>query len=503
MTKTQKTISFSIPKEVRGIVIMLQNAGFEAYLVGGCVRDILLGLTPKDYDVTTNATPEQIISLFPKTFYENSYGTVGVVTCGEELGIPCVNETVKIVEVTPYRLESEYSDNRHPDSVTWSQKIEDDLKRRDFTCNAIAYNPVTCEIIDPYLGEDDIKNKLIKAVGDPDIRFGEDALRLMRAVRLACQLDFDIESVTRESIDKNSMLLRTISRERVRDEFVKLIMTDFPMRGLVLMKELGLLEYVVPELLKGIGVEQNQAHRFDVWEHNLRTLQHSADKKWPLHVRLSAIFHDISKPETRRFSREKRDYTFYGHDVVGGRVTREIMERLRFPKDLIEKVSMFVRWHMFFSDTEQITISAVRRLIANVGKDNIWELINLRICDRIGTGRPKEEPYRLRMYESMVEQALQDPITLKMLKTDGKRLMSVTHETPGPKIGYVLHALFDEVLENPEKNTEAYLDERAAFLVKLSLDELKTLGHAGKQEMEEKNKEKVREIRKQFKVKGE
>jgi hypothetical protein len=179
------------------------------------------------------------------------------------------------------------------------------------------------------------------------------------------------------------------------------------------------------------------------------------------------------------------------------------MERLRFPKDLIEKVSMFVRWHMFFSDTEQITISAVRRLIANVGKDNIWELINLRICDRIGTGRPKEEPYRLRMYESMVEQALQDPITLKMLKTDGKRLMSVTHETPGPKIGYVLHALFDEVLENPEKNTEAYLDERAAFLVKLSLDELKTLGHAGKQEMEEKNKEKVREIRKQFKVKGE
>ena len=179
----------------------------------------------------------------------------------------------------------------------------------------------------------------------------------------------------------------------------------------------------------------------------------------------------------------------------------EIMERLKFPKDLIEKVSMFVRWHMFFSDTEQITISAVRRLITNVGKENIWDLIDLRICDRIGTGRPKEEPYRLRMYESMVEQALQDPISLKMLKTDGKRIMDVTQETPGPKIGYVLHALFDEVLEDPEKNKEEYLDNRSKELIKLSVNELKALGEAGKDEMDEKNKEQVKKIRQQFKVK--
>jgi putative nucleotidyltransferase with HDIG domain len=315
------------------------------------------------------------------------------------------------------------------------------------------------------------------------------------------QLDFDLHPVTRESIEKNAHLLNNVSRERVRDEFVKLILSDFPMRGLILMKETGLLQYVVPELERGIGIEQNQAHTFDVWEHNLRTLQHSADKKWPLHVRLSAIFHDVSKPETRRFSKEKHDYTFYGHDVVGGRVTREILERLRFPKEMIEKVSMFVRWHMFFSDTEQITLSAVRRLITNVGKDNIWDLIDLRICDRVGTGRPKEEPYRLRMYQSMVEQALKDPISLKMLKTDGKRIMDVTQETPGPKIGHVLHALFDEVLENPEKNTEEYLDTRAKELMKLSIDDLKVLGKAGKEEMEEKNKELVKEIRKQFKVK--
>lgn len=501
MSQIQPIIDSAVPKEVMMVIAVLQGASHEAYMVGGCVRDLLMGITPKDYDVTTTATPEEIIALFPKTFYENSYGTVGVVTCGEDVGTLCSSETVKIVEVTPYRIESAYTDNRHPESVTWSKNIEDDLKRRDFTINAIAYNPVTREIVDLFNGQEDIENKRICAVGNPDIRFSEDALRLMRAIRFSSQLDFDIETVTRESIIRNAGLLQNISRERVRDEFVKLIMTDFPMRGLVFMKETGILEYVIPELLRGVGVSQNQAHSFDVWEHNLRTLQHAADKKWPLHVRLAAIFHDISKPETRRFSREKRDYTFYGHDVVGGRVTREIMERLKFSKDMVEKVSMFVRWHMFFSDTEQITLSAVRRLITNVGKENIWDLIDLRICDRIGTGRPKEEPYRFRMYQSMVEQALQDPVTLKMLKTDGKRIMNVTQETPGPKIGYILHALFDEVLENPEKNTEEYLDVKSKELNYLSLEELRTLAEKGKGEMEQKNQEQIRTIRKQFKVK--
>ena len=491
-----------VPKEAMMVLAVLQNAEFEAFLVGGCVRDLIMGNKPKDFDITTNATPEQIIALFPKTFYENTYGTVGVVTCGEDLGTVCSDETLKIIEVTPYRLETTYSDNRHPDEVMWSKDLMDDLKRRDFTCNAMAYNPITGELVDPYKGQDDIKDKVIRAVGAPDQRFNEDALRLMRAVRFVCQLDFDLDSVTRESIERNAHLLNNISRERVRDEFIKLVMTDFPMRGLILMKETGLLRHVVPELERGIGVIQNQAHMFDVWEHNLRTLQHAADKKWPLHVRLSAIFHDISKPETKRFSKEKNVITFYGHDVVGGRVTREIMERLKFPKELTDRVSMFVRWHMFFSDTEQISISAVRRLITNVGKENIWDLIDLRICDRVGTGRPKEEPYRLRMYQSMVEQALKDPISLKMLKTDGKRIMDVTQETPGPKIGYVLHALFDEVLENPEKNTEEYLDGRAKELMKLSVEELKALGEAGKEEMEQKNEEQVKEIRKQFKVKA-
>lgn len=501
MSQIQFDDEITIPKEVMMVLAVLQGANYEAFLVGGCVRDLLMGEKPKDYDITTTATPQEIIALFPKTFYENTFGTVGVVTCGDDLGSQCSDESVKIVEVTPYRLEGDYSDNRHPDSVSWSKNIEDDLKRRDFTVNAIAYNPISGEMIDPFHGKQDIIDKIIRAVGFPDQRFEEDALRLMRAIRFISQLDFDIDPGTRASIERNAKLLINVSRERVRDEFIKLVMTKYPMRGLVFLKETGLLQYIVPELERGIGVMQNQAHRFDVWEHNLRTLQHAADKNWPLHVRLSAIFHDISKPETRRFSKEKRDYTFYGHDVVGGRVTREIMERLKFPNEMVEKVSMFVRWHMFFSDTEQITLSAVRRLITNVGKENIWDLINLRICDRIGTGRPKEEPYRLRMYESMVEQALKDPISLKMLKIDGKRIMDVTQETAGPKIGYILHALFDEVLENPGKNTVEYLEDRAKELSKMDIGKLQALGKAGKDEMGTKNEEMVKEIRRHFKVK--
>ena len=199
------------------VLAVLQNASFEAFLVGGCVRDLLMGIKPKDFDITTNATPEQIIALFPKTFYENTYGTVGVVTCGEENLPVCSDESVKIVEVTPYRLETTYSDNRHPDEVLWSKDINDDLKRRDFTCNAMAYNPVTGELIDPFEGQSDIEKGVIRAVGAPDVRFNEDALRLMRAIRLMSQLDFDIHTVTRESLEKNTHLLNNISRERVRD----------------------------------------------------------------------------------------------------------------------------------------------------------------------------------------------------------------------------------------------------------------------------------------------
>ncbi len=472
---------------------MLENAGFEAFLVGGSVRDLLLGKVPRDWDVTTNANPEQIIAIFPKTFYENTFGTVGVVNEDTE------DEKLKVIEVTPYRVEGRYTDNRHPDTVHFSQKIEDDLKRRDFTINALAYSPSQNKTIDLFGGKQDLENKVIRTVGEPTERFTEDGLRILRAVRFHAELGFVIDPNTEKSILENAHLLKNISGERIRDEFSKIIMSSHPMDGLMMMKKLRLLPYTVPELEKAVGVEQNQAHAYDVWEHLLRSVQHAADKEYPLEVRLSALFHDISKPESRRWDPQggggKGQWTFYGHEVLGARATKKILTNLRYPTKIIEKVVTMVRWHMFFSDTEQITLSAVRRMIANVGRENIWDLMNLRICDRIGTGRPKEDPYRLRKYHAMIEEALRDPISVGMLRIDGKRIMDVTRITPGPKVGFTLHALLEEVLEDPTKNTEEYLENRAKELVLLPEKELQELGEKGKQSKEEADEEEIKKIR--------
>ncbi len=485
----------NIPENIGAISESLEKAGFEAYLVGGCVRDVLAGRKPKDWDFTTNARPEDIIKIFPKTFYENEYGTVGVVNENTE------DESLKVVEITPYRIEGKYSDYRRPDSVVFSKKLEDDLKRRDFTINAIAYDITKGQIVDPYNGQKDIKDKVIRAVGNPEERFAEDALRVLRAIRLATELGFIINGETEKALENNVKNLGKIAQERIRDEFIKLIMSPNPMVGIVLANRLGILKYVSPETEAGINVKQNGDHIYDVWEHNLRALQHSADREWPLHVRLSALFHDVSKPETRRWSDEKKDYTFYGHDVVGSRVTKKILERMRFPREIVDVVSKLVRYHLFFSDVDKITLSAVRRIVKNVGPEHVWDLMKLRACDRIGMGRPKETPYRLRKYESMIEEAMRAPISVAMLKIDGKRIMEVTHETPGPKIGYVLHALLEEVLDEPERNTTEYLEKRSIEMIKLSIEELKKLGEEGKAKKEKEESKEVSEIRKKHWVK--
>ncbi len=487
--------NFTIPIEVSRVTQTLEKAGFEAFLVGGCVRDLILNKKPKDWDVTTNATPEQILALFPHTFYENTFGTVGVVS--DET----VDDTLKTIEVTPYRVESEYSDNRRPDTVTFSQNLTDDLKRRDFTINALAYSVSKGQLTDVFNGQTDITSQTIQTVGDAADRLTEDALRIMRAVRFHVELGFILSRETEEAILEHGHLLQNISRERIRDEFTKIIMSPRPMDGLLMLKKLNILQYIVPELEKTIGVEQNRAHSYDVWEHLLRSVQAAADKNWPLDIRLTALFHDISKPETRRWGNEQNTWTFYGHEVVGSRVTRKILNDLRYPNKLIDKVVTMVRWHMFFSDTEQISLSAVRRMIVNVGKENIWDLMNVRICDRVGTGRPKEDPYRLRKYHAMIEEALRDPITVGMLKIDGKRLIEVTRGTPGPKIGHTLHALLEEVLEDPTKNTAEYLENRSVELYNMEEGELKKLGEQGKQLKEEVDQQEISKIRKGHKVK--
>jgi len=484
-----------IPVEVSHVTSTLENSGFEAYLVGGCVRDLILNRTPKDWDITTNANPEQIQGIFEHTFYENSFGTVGIVS-DETL-----NETLKTIEVTPYRIESVYSDNRHPDTVTFSDKLEDDLKRRDFTVNALAYNVSSETLVDLYEGQEDLKNKVIKTVGNSEDRFNEDALRILRAVRFATELDFSIEKNTNESIIKFANKLENISQERIRDEFVKIIMSKNPMNGIILAQKLGLLKYIIPELEMGIGETQKGAHIYTIWEHNLRALQHSADKEMDLHLRLAALLHDIAKPHTKRFNKEKQENTFYGHDVVGERVSREIIERLKFSGKMIEIVPKLVRNHLFFSDIDQITMSAVRRIIASVGPENVWDLMKLRTCDRIGMGRPKEKPYRLRKYMSMIEEAMKDPVSVKMLKIDGNRIMEIISERPGPKIGLVLNALMEEVLDDPKLNTVEYLESKTLELIKLSESELKKLSKKGEKKQKELEEKELKEIRARHHVK--
>jgi tRNA nucleotidyltransferase (CCA-adding enzyme) len=256
-----------------------------------------------------------------------------------------------------------------------------------------------------------------------------------------------------------------------------------------------LLTYVIPELENSIGIEQNKAHAFDVWTHLLKTVQHSADKKYSLHVRLAALLHDIAKPITRRWDENTKQWTFYGHEVVGSRVTKKILENLKFSRETIDKVVNLVRWHMFFSDTEKISLSAVRRLVANVGKENVWELTDLRGCDRIGTGRPKENPYRLRKYKAMIEEVMRDPISVSMLKIDGKKIMEIINISPGPKIGNILNSLLEEVLENPSLNTEEYLNNRTVELSKMSDKELKELGDKGKTKKGIEEEKEIKEIR--------
>jgi len=483
-----------IPKEVSKVADTLEDAGFEAYLVGGCVRDLMLEREPKDWDITTNATPDQIQALFPETYCNNDFGTVGVVNEDVE------DLRLKVVEVTPYRKESEYSDKRRPDSVSFGVSLEEDLERRDFTVNAIAFRAKNATLVDLFDGEGDIRKKRLKTVLEADKRFTEDALRMMRAVRLSAELNFAIESETMASIAKNSALLEHISTERIRDEFLRIIDSANPMLGIAMLEKLGLIDYVLPEIKESIGCEQGGIHAYDVYEHLLRSVQAAADKGYSTEMRLAALLHDIAKPATRREGGRTKKYTFFGHEVVGARMTAKIMKRLKMPKEIAEKVEMMVRWHMFFADPDLITLAAVRRTIVRVGEENIEDLLNLRICDRVGTGRPKEQPFRFRKYKAMVDQARRDPVSVKMLKTDGEKIMKQTREKPGRKLGFILHALLEEVLEDPARNTEEYLDAKVAELIKLDETELKKLGEAGKERQKEEEEAAIKEIERSHKV---
>lgn len=488
----------TIPSEVQSVLTALHEAGFEAWAVGGCVRDLLLKKTPKDWDVTTNATPEEIQKIFPKHFYNNRFGTVTVLTGAGE---PTLHE----IEVTTYRVDAGYTDQRHPDSVKFTASLEEDLARRDFTINAIAMAERNSkleirnkdavvidgmQIIDPFGGLKDLDKKIIRAVGDAGKRFAEDALRLMRAVRFAAQLGFTIEKETLVAVKDKASAITAVSQERIRDELVKIVESTRPEMGFVMLQETGLLKHILPELEEGVGVGQNKHHIYTVFEHNVKSLQFAADFGYPLHVRLATLFHDVGKPRTKRLQGD--DYTFYAHEIVGARMTENIMKRLAFSHEMVKQVSHLVRQHMFYYDVDHITEAGVRRLLKRVGPEHFSDLLKLRMAERKGSGVPKARPYRLRHLEFMAEKVSKQAISVGQLKINGTDLMKDLGIAPGPVIGGVLNALLAEVIEDPDKNKREYLLERAKDLQHEDPAQLKALGAAAAEEEEKKQDEEIR-----------
>jgi len=477
-----------IPKEVKRVSSQLEKADFEAFIVGGCVRDFLRNVEPADWDVATNAKPEEIKEIFPKSFYNNKFFTVTVQTRSKK-------PNLKEIEITTYRAEAKYSDKRHPDEIKFAKTIKDDLSRRDFTINAMAMDG-KLEITDPFGGQQDLKDKIVRGVGNPEERFSEDALRMMRAVRFATTLNLKIEPATTKAIQKNSPWLQAISKERIRDELLKIIMAEGAADGIELLRKSGLLKYIVPELEENYGVSQNKHHIYDCYTHAILSLKYAAQKKFNKFVRLAALFHDIGKPRTKEG--EGQEATFYGHEIVSAKMTAQILNRLKFPKKEIEKITKLVRYHLFYYHPDEVGESSVRRLVRKVGPENIEELLQLRMADRIGSGVPKAEPYKLRHLRYLIEKVSQDPISVKMLKVSGNNVMKILKIQPGSKVGQILDILLGYVLEDPQKNKKDFLEKEVKKLGKLSDERLKDLVQKAREEREKLEMKKDEMTKKKY-----
>ena len=483
----------------------LQKAGFEAYLVGGSVRDLLMGKDPYDFDITTNALPEEIMQVFPEAKYENDFGTVILAIKDKE------EKVLTVLEITTYRSESGYRDHRRPDEVVFETELEKDLMRRDFTVNAMALCPVKSKqgdkygakkikvldnefyLVDLFGGLKDIKLKIIRAVGEPVDRFKEDALRIMRAIRFSAQLGFELEPKTERGILKMAGSLKFIAKERIKDEMVKILKSNKPYEGFVALYKTKLLQYILPELLAGENMKQNHHHVYTVFKHNLLSLKHCPSSKWQ--VRLAALLHDIAKPQSMKVIDGQT--TFYNHEYAGARMTRKILTRLKFSNNDIEMIVNLVKNHMFYYNVGEVTAASVRRLIAKTGRENLQDLIHLRVADRLGSGTPKAMPYKLRHLQYMMEKVQNDPVSVKMLKVNGDTLISELKMEPGPKMGAILDVLLAEVLEDPELNDKKVLLKRVKELEKLDLEEIRA---KAKEVIEEKREEEDKDIKKKFKV---
>lgn len=444
----------NVPIDVINLIEKFHKSGYQIFIVGGAVRDLILNKLVNDWDFTTDATPEEILKVLPEGFYNNNFGTVGL------------NTKLGVFEITTMRKESEYEDFRHPGKLEWTKKIEDDLARRDFTINAIALgmqNPESLTLVDPFYGQEDLKNKLVRAVGDPNKRFKEDALRLIRAIRISAQLGFDIEEKTYQAIKNNAELIKNIANERIRDELFKLIVSDNAYKGLKELKETGLLKLILPELERCFGLQQEgpkHDREYDIGEHSLLTLQNTPSKE-PI-VRFAALLHDIGKPDTHAIS-DDGNVTFYNHEIIGSRIASEIARRFNLSKKQSEKVFKLVRWHMFTLDENQ-TDSAVRRFIKNVGLENVDDMMALRVGDRLGGGTTKAISWRMDKFRERIDEVVKKPFSVTDLKVNGQDVMEILQIPPSRKVGEVLNELFKEVLEDSSKNNRVYLTERIKTL---------------------------------------
>ena len=430
-------LHLAVPRDVEKVTARLIEAGHDAYVVGGSVRDALRGVDPHDWDVTTDATPESIQKVFPKSLYNNRFGTV-VVRSGEHE-----------VEVTTYRVEAAYTDHRRPDAVAFTASLREDLARRDFTMNAMAWRPARdgrpAELVDPFDGRADLEKRVLRAVGDPDERFREDALRMLRAVRFATLLDLKIEPKTAEAVRRNAALTDGLSGERIQQEMTKMLRAPKPSVALQLLSDLGILAVLCPELEECKGTPQDKAVAENVFQHLLATVD--ATPPNDLVLRLAGLFHDIGKPDT--FA----DGHFHQHEYVGEAKTRAILRRWKFDKETVNEVTHLIRYHMFWYQTEW-TGSAVRRFMTNVGIEYIPALFALRRADNIGSGARSPRMYALEALWQRVQEEIQaaNAFSLRDLKIDGNDLRSELGLTPGPIFKKILDALFEKVLDDPSLN---------------------------------------------------
>ena len=435
------------------VVRRLQEAGYAAFLVGGCVREIYLGSLPHDWDVATDARPEAVRRLFPRTHDVGArFGTVGVIPPEAAR-----DEAVGSVEVTTFRKDLGYQDGRRPTQVSFGASIEEDLARRDFTMNAVAWNPAAGAVVDPFHGLSDIEAGLIRAVGDPTVRFREDALRMLRAVRFSSQLGFTIDPDTWTAIEREAHRVQQLSSERIRDELLRLLETDRAGEGLWVLHELGLMRYCLPELQGTFRMAQGKPGAPTLLAHLIQTVD--ACPPDPV-LRLAALFHDVGKLTTRAVTPEGR-VIFHGHEKASAEVALRACRRLRMPKRETCRIVELVRMHMVFG--EEVGKKAVRRWVAANGEDWVRDLILLRRADHVASGGdPGDNPFADRL-ERLLDEVVAEgsAFTVRDLAIGGREVMAATGLAPGPKVGEVLQRLLERVLEAPELNEEKRLIELA------------------------------------------